>query len=120
MSQEIDVEGSFLIDPSLGDSTSEKYVPESNVDEFDITTWTLEGRIANLDVVYSGGYIDREVDALIDYTHYNNGGGYITYYLCSGNIYSGDKGQRAVTTVLTQQNSTRMRRLTSVQRTNSV
>ncbi len=91
MSQEIDVEGSFLIDPSLGDESSQKFVPEHNVDDFDITTWTLEGRIANLDVVYTGGYIDREVDALIDYTHYNNGGGYITYYLCSGNIYSGDK-----------------------------
>ena len=91
MSQEIDVEGSFLIDPSLGDESSQKFVPERNVDDFDITTWTLEGRIANLDVVYTGGYIDREVDALIDYTHYNNGGGYITYYLCSGNIYSGDK-----------------------------
>ena len=90
MSQEIDVDGSFLIDPSLGDSSAQKYVPESNIDEFDITTWTLEGAIANLDVVYTGGYIDREVDALIDYTHYNNGGGYITYYLCSGNIYSAD------------------------------
>jgi outer membrane receptor protein involved in Fe transport len=91
MSQEIDVEGSFLIDPSLGDEKAQKFVPEHNLDEFDITTWTLEGRLANLDVVYTGGYIDREVDALIDYTHYNNGGGYITYYLCSGNIYSGDK-----------------------------
>ncbi|MEC7009719.1 MAG: TonB-dependent receptor [Pseudomonadota bacterium] len=91
MSQEIDVEGSFLVDPSLGDEKSQKFVPEHNLDEFDITTWTLEGRLANLDVVYTGGYIDREVDALIDYTHYNNGGGYITYYLCSGNIYSGDK-----------------------------
>ena len=91
MSQEIDVEGSFLVDPSLGDENSQKFVPEHNLDEFDITTWTLEGRLANLDVVYTGGYIDREVDALIDYTHYNNGGGYITYYLCSGNIYSGDK-----------------------------
>ena len=91
MSQEIDVDGSFLIDPSLGDSSAQKFVPESNIDEFDVTTWTLEGAIANLDVVYTGGYIDREVDALIDYTHYNNGGGYITYYLCSGNIYSGDK-----------------------------
>ena len=91
MSQEIDVEGSFLVDPSLGDEKAQKFVPEHNLDEFDITTWTLEGRLANLDVVYTGGYIDREVDALIDYTHYNNGGGYITYYLCSGNIYSGDK-----------------------------
>lgn len=88
MSQEIDVEGSFLIDPSLGDESSQKFAPEHNVDEFDITTWTLEGRIANLDLVYTGGYIDREVDALIDYTHYNNGGAYITYYLCSGNVYA--------------------------------
>jgi len=91
LSQEIDVDGSFLIDPSLGDEKAQKFVPEHNIDEFDITAWTLEGRVANLDVVYSGGYIDREVDSLIDYTHYNNGGGYITYYLCSGNIYSGDK-----------------------------
>ena len=91
MSQEIDVEGSFLVDPSLGDEKSMKFAPEHNLDEFDITTWNLEGRLANLDVVYTGGYIDREVDAIIDYTHYNNGGGYITYYLCSGNIYSGDK-----------------------------
>ena len=88
MSQEIDVEGSFLIDPSLGDESAQKFIPEHNVDEFDITTWTLEGRIANLDLVYTGGYIDREVDALIDYTHYNNGGAYITYYLCSGNVYA--------------------------------
>ncbi len=91
MSQEIDVEGSFLIDPSLGDESSQKFTPEHNLDEFDITTWTLEGRIANLDLVYTGGYIDREVDSLIDYTHYNHGGAYITYYLCSGNIYAGDK-----------------------------
>ena len=55
-----------------------------------MTTWTLEGRVSNLDVVYTGGYLDREVDAIVDYTHYNNGGGYITYYMCSGNIYAAD------------------------------
>ena len=32
--------------------------------------------------------MDREIDSVIDYPHYNNGGGYITYYLCSGNIYA--------------------------------
>ncbi|MGI9313078.1 MAG: TonB-dependent receptor [Luminiphilus sp.] len=87
-SQKLDVEGSFLIDPSLGDDMSAKYQPESNVDEFDLTTLTIEGRVAGLDIVYAGGYLDREIDSLIDYTHYNNGGGYITYYLCSGNIYA--------------------------------
>lgn len=83
-SQELDVDGSFLIDPRLGDDKSQKYAPERTQDDFGLTTWTLEGRVANLDVVYTGGYLDRDVDALIDYTHYNNGGGYITYYLCSG------------------------------------
>lgn len=87
-SQKLDVEGSFLIDPSLGDDKSAKYQPESNVDEFDLTTLTIEGRVAGLDIVYAAGYLDREIDSLIDYTHYNNGGGYITYYLCSGNIYA--------------------------------
>ena len=89
-SQKLDVEGSFLIDPSLGDDKSAKFAPESNIDEFDLTTLTIEGRIAGLDVVYAGGYLDREIESLIDYTHYNNGGGYITYYLCSGDAFGAD------------------------------
>ena len=90
-SQELDVEGSFLIDPRLGDDKSVKYSPERTQDDFGLTTWTFEGRVSNLDVVYTGGYLDREVDSVIDYTHYNNGGAYITYYMCSGNIYADDK-----------------------------
>ena len=89
-SQELDVEGSFLVDPRLGDDKSAKFAPERNQDDFGLTTWTLEGRVSNLDLVYTGGYLDREVDAVVDYTHYNNGGGYITYYMCSGNIYAVD------------------------------
>ena len=89
-SQKLDVEGSFLIDPSLGDEESAKFTPESNIDEFDLTTLTIEGRIAGLDIVYAGGYLDREIESLIDYTHYNNGGGYITYYLCSGDAFYAD------------------------------
>ena len=85
--QTLEVDGSFLNDPSLGDTASAKFSPEFNGDEFGLTTWTLNGRIANLDLVYTGGYLTRDVDSIIDYTFYNNGGGYITYYLCSGNVY---------------------------------
>ena len=85
--QSLKVEGSFLVDPSLGRESSAKFSPETNSDEFGLTTWTLNGRIANLDVVYTGGFLTRDVDSIIDYTFYNNGGGYISYYLCSGNIY---------------------------------
>ena len=90
--QTLETEGSFTVEPSLGDESSTKFSPEYNRDEFGLTAWTLTGRLANLDVVYTGGYLSREVDSVIDYTHYNNGGGYISYYLCSGNIYDSVPG----------------------------
>jgi iron complex outermembrane receptor protein len=86
-SQTLDVNGTFLADPSLGDDKSAQFSANSNRDDFGLTTWTLNGRIANLDLVYTGGFLQRDVDSIIDYTFYNNGGGYITYYLCSGNVY---------------------------------
>ncbi|MCY3624012.1 MAG: TonB-dependent receptor [Gammaproteobacteria bacterium] len=87
-SQTLEGEGSFVVDTSLGqDHASARFSPEYNRDSFGLTTWTLTGRIANLDLIYTGGSLNRDVDGIIDYTHYNNGGGYITYYLCSGNVY---------------------------------
>ena len=86
--QSLEAEGSFIVDTSLGrDGASARFAPEYNRDEFGLTTWTLNGRIRGLDLVYTGGRLAREVDSIIDYTHYNNGGGYISYYLCSGNLY---------------------------------
>ena len=86
--QTLEAEGSFIIDPSLSQRhASARFSPEYNRDDFGLTTWTLEGRIGTLDAIYAGGRLTREVDGIIDYTHYNNGGGYITYYLCSGNVY---------------------------------
>ena len=86
--QTLEGEGTFLVDTSLNQGHAiQSYAPEYNRDEFGLTTWTISGRIANLDLIYAGGYLDREFESIIDYTHYNNGGGYITYYLCSGNVY---------------------------------
>ena len=85
--QTLESEGSFLAEPHIAEDASGKFAPEYNRDEFGLTTWTLNGRLSQLELIYTGGLLDREVDSLVDYTHYNNGGGYITYYLCSGNIY---------------------------------
>jgi iron complex outermembrane receptor protein len=41
-----------------------------------------------LDVVYTGGFLDRDVFYTQDYTGYTNGGGYQAYYLCTGNGYT--------------------------------
>ena len=85
--QSLEVDGTFLADPSIGDDKSAQFSPNRNSDDFGLTTWTLNGRVGALDLVYTGGFLSREVDSIIDYTFYNNGGGYITYYLCSGNVY---------------------------------
>ncbi len=85
--QSLEVDGTFLTDPSIGDDKNAKFSPERNSDDFGLTSWTLNGRLGVLDLVYTGGFLQRDVDSIIDYTFYNNGGGYITYYLCSGNVY---------------------------------
>ncbi len=82
--QTLEVDGTFLTDPSLGDEITESFSPETNKDDFGLTSWTLNGRLENLDLIYTGGYLSRDVDSVIDYTHYNAGGGYITYYMCAG------------------------------------
>lgn len=86
--QTLDTDGVFSYDPQLdGDSSTNRFNPDRNKDEFGLTTWTLEGRLEQLDVIYTGGFLNRDVDTAIDYTGYTNGGGYQVYYLCSGVDY---------------------------------
>ncbi|QCZ93315.1 TonB-dependent receptor [Salinimonas iocasae] len=82
--QTLDTEGVFSYDPNLeGESSTNRFQPEENKDEFGLTTWTLEGRLDKLDMVYTGGYLDREIDTLADYTGYTNGGLFSAYYVCN-------------------------------------
>jgi len=82
--QTLETEGVFAYDPNLeGESSTNRFVPEDNDDEFGLTTWTLEGRLAQLEIVYTGGYLDREIDSTIDYTGYTNGGLFAAYYVCN-------------------------------------
>ena len=83
--QTLSTEGVFAYDPNLdGETSTNRFVPEDNDDEFGLTTWTLEGRLDKLDIVYTGGYLDRSIDSTIDYT---NGGLFSAYYVCN---YGGD------------------------------
>ena len=82
--QSLDTEGVFAYDPNLdGETSANRFTPENNNDDFGLTTWTLEGRLDQLDVVYTGGYLDRDINSTIDYTGYTNGGLYSAYYSCS-------------------------------------
>ena len=85
--QTLDTEGVWAYDANLdGESSVNRFAPDNNEDDFGLTTWTLNGRLAMLDVVYTGGYLDRSVNSTIDYTHYTNGGLFSAYYVC----YPGD------------------------------
>lgn len=85
--QSLDTEGVFAYDPNLeGESSANRFIPEENSDEFGLTTWTLEGRLNKLDLVYTGGYLDRDINSTIDYTGYTNGGSFSAFYTC---LYAG-------------------------------
>ncbi|MDZ7684342.1 MAG: hypothetical protein U5O39_04520 [Gammaproteobacteria bacterium] len=88
--QALETEGVFAYDPNLaGESKVNRFAPDENNDDFGLTTWTFNGRIAMLDVVYTGGFLKRDVDTAIDYTGYTQGGGYQVYYLCQATYYNG-------------------------------
>jgi iron complex outermembrane receptor protein len=82
--QSLDTEGVFSYDPNLdGESSTNRFIPENNNDDFGLTTWTLEGRLEHLTLVYTGGYLDRDINSTIDYTGYTNGGLFSSYYVCN-------------------------------------
>jgi len=82
--QTLNTEGVFAYDANLaGESSTNRFVPESNDDEFGLTTWTLNGRFAQLDFVYTGGYLDRDIQTTTDYTKYTNAGIFSAYYNCN-------------------------------------
>ena len=83
--QSLQTDGVFEYDPVLsGEASVNRFAPSNNEDEFGLTTWTLNGRLAALDLVYTGGFLDREVFYTQDYTGYTHGGGYQAYYICTG------------------------------------
>ena len=62
--------GNFSFDPRLGDLNVGDFTPGLNVDSWYQTALTVEGKIGNFDLVYSGGYFERKVDNVVDYAEY--------------------------------------------------
>ena len=81
--QELGADGVFDYDPEVGDLEVQRYFPDKLRDEFSQTSWTVNGTINELELVYTGAFLDREVEQAIDYTGYNNSGGFIPWYNCS-------------------------------------
>ena len=62
--------GSFLWDPKLGFLQVHDFAPDREVDKWYQAALTIEGKIANWDVIYSGGYLQRSLDLQADYSYY--------------------------------------------------
>jgi len=86
--QSIDSDGVFFADPDLGtdELAIQRYERDTLEDDFSNTSWTVEGRLAMLDVVYTGAYTDRTAQQRIDYTDYLFVGQYLPYYICDGSV----------------------------------
>jgi len=87
--QSLETDGVFFADPELGgldDLEIQRFEDDRLEDDFSNTSWTVEGRIAMLDVVYTGAYTDRRTDQRIDYTDYLFVGQYLPYYICDGSV----------------------------------
>ena len=80
--QELEADGVFFADPNLGDLEVQSFNDDTLTDEFDNTSWTLTGRIAGLDVVYTGAFTERTADQNIGYSDYMFVGQYLPYYTC--------------------------------------
>jgi iron complex outermembrane receptor protein len=65
----------------LPDLSVVQFNPSWNSDRFTNTAWTVDGRIDQLKVVYTGGYLVRNVEQVQDYTNYARGK-YADYYQC--------------------------------------
>ncbi|MEM6266959.1 MAG: TonB-dependent receptor plug domain-containing protein, partial [Pseudomonadota bacterium] len=87
--QSLESDGTFFADPELDgldDLEIERFEADRLEDDFSNTSWTVEGRIAMLDVVYTGAYTDRESQQRADYTDYLFAGQYLPYYICDGSV----------------------------------
>ena len=86
--QSIESDGVFFADPELGlgNLAIQRYEDERLEDDFSNTSWTVEGRLGALEVLYTGAYTDRKAEQRVDYTDYLYVGQYLPYYICDGSV----------------------------------
>jgi iron complex outermembrane receptor protein len=71
ITQDAKAHGVFAYDPSIGDLKVSHFLPEDNHDRWYQAAMTVQGKISDFDLVYTGGYMDRRIDSHSDYTDYS-------------------------------------------------
>jgi iron complex outermembrane recepter protein len=63
-------DGFFGSDPSVGTLKVTHFAPEFDHDDWYQAALTIQGKISDLDVIYSGGHMDRTINYEADYSDY--------------------------------------------------
>lgn len=71
MAQQTKANGQFSYNPALGDLNVARYIAESSEDRWWQTALTVQGKISNFDLLYSGAYLHRTFDSVSDYSEYS-------------------------------------------------
>lgn len=62
--------GEFLYDPRAGDLQNHDFVASHNLDKWYLASLTVQGKISDWDLTYSGSYLHRTVDNTADYSYF--------------------------------------------------
>jgi outer membrane receptor protein involved in Fe transport len=63
--------GTFLYDPRAGDLDVHDFTPDHNKDHWYLASLTVQGKLSDWDVTYSGSYFARTVDNVQDYSYFS-------------------------------------------------
>jgi outer membrane receptor protein involved in Fe transport len=96
--QRMDAEGTFSTYPigsdfqKLDKLQTTVFAPSYNKDQYWNTAWTLNGKIGDFKLVYTGGYMVRHIETQQDYSNYSRTGAG-AYYECVGGSTGWGTGQ---------------------------
>lgn len=71
MGQDLAANGFFAYDPAIGPLEINHYGPENLQDTFSQSALTIEGKVSDFDIVYSGGWFTRNTHSIADYADYS-------------------------------------------------
>ncbi len=96
--QRIDSQGSFTTQDysydyqPIAKMSATQFEPSYNNDTYWNSAWTLDGKIGDFKVLYTGSYLTRHIQSQGDYTNYARAS-YGTFYQCTGgNTYTSGAG----------------------------
>jgi iron complex outermembrane recepter protein len=85
--QELDTDGVFDFEPDVGDLKVTKFNDNSLRDKVNLSTVAINGRLAGLDLIYTGSFMKHRATQVADYAGYSNIGLFLPYYECDKGIY---------------------------------